>query len=142
MSGFNRYIRSISSFLHCTESERQYYADHIEKSLGEDAQSLCYEEIVHRLGTPEEWVVAQVENLDAGTIILRSVNAYRRMRRNTIIVLTICLAFIVVCLGLFIWDHNNRFVGGYYSGPVVDSYSLDIDESSPSLILSTEEVQP
>ncbi len=135
MNGLNRYIRNVSSCLHCAKSEQNYYEGHIRACLGQDADLLCYEEIVHRLGTPEEWVISQAENLDTGKIILKSIHAYKKVRRFAIIISALFLAFLIGIAWFHSWDLRNRAGGGYTTGPNVISTSVDPDNS-------IEEVQP
>ena len=125
MNGLIRYIRNVSSCLHCAKSEQNYYEGHIRACLGQDADSLCYEEIVHRLGTPEEWVISQAENLDTGKIILKSIHAYKKVRRFAIIISILFLIYIICVTWLFIWDLRQRnSPPGYYSEPeIVSGYN-------------------
>ena len=143
MKGLSRYIRQVSSCLHCNKSERDYYASHITASLGEDAASLCYEEIVHRLGTPEEWVISQVENLNAGKVVLKSIHAYKKVRRIAIIITITLLIFLIGVIWFFLWDLRNRAgKTGHYSDPSVISTYIDPNDTSLLPYYSTEEVQP
>ncbi len=142
MNGLNRYIRNVSSCLHCAKSEQNYYEGHIRACLGQDADSLCYEEIVHRLGTPEEWVISQAENLDTGKIILKSIHAYKKVRRFAIIISALFLAFLIGIAWFHSWDLRNRVKTIYTSDPQVISTSIDPDNPVFIPEQSSKEVQP
>ena len=143
MSGLNRYVRNICFYLHCDSSEHSYYMQHLETTLGSEAQSLCYEEIVNRLGTPEQWIVSQAENLDTGKILLKSIHAYKKMRKIAITISAVFLAFLMAITWFFIWDYHSRITSSSESDPTIISYSLNPEENvSFNPNQTTEETQP
>ena len=77
MSDIKRYMKEVSALLNCADKEKAYYLGIIQNNIEEDVDQLSYEEIVQRLGTPEEWINAHLE-ARGGETYRKTVGALKR----------------------------------------------------------------
>ena len=130
MNGLEKYKKAVFSRLDLTDKERAFYSSHIEESLaGEDWDSLSYEEIEERLGSPAKFAEAQVETQQRIPELLEKSVRVRAKAKRLKIVFFSFLAILLFMIGWFcIWRLMNPLGYGEYSEPSVIYYETDSNE--------------
>ena len=93
MSGWNKYKRKLSDMLPCQKKERNHYCEEVRQSLGNNYKDLRYEEVLEKLGPPEELAASYIQGMDAREM------AKAMTKRNRLFRL---LAVLVGCV-ILIW---------------------------------------
>lgn len=126
MSELKRYVREVSSLLECPEKEKEYYLTIIENSIDDDTAQLGYDELVERLGTPQEWVNAHLET-KGGEVYGEKIGELKKTSNlQKWIIVAIILVVIIVFVSFYFWNERSRGRGGYYDDPSVISTEIDI----------------
>ena len=121
MSDIKRYMKEVSSLLNCADKEKAYYLGIIQNNIEEDADQLSYEEIVQRLGTPEEWVNAHLE-ARGGETYRKTVGALKRKANHLKWILTaIVVLVLAVVIYFYFANDGSRGNGGDYGSPSIIS---------------------
>lgn len=109
MNGLEKYKKAVFSKLDLTDKERAFYTSHIEESLaGEDWDSLSYEEIEERLGSPAKFAEAQVETQQRIPELLeKSVRVRAKARRLKIVFFSFLAILLVLIVWFCIWRLMN-----------------------------------
>ena len=130
MNGLEKYKKAVFSRLDLTDKERAFYSSHIEESLaGEDWETLSYEEIEERLGSPAKFAEAQVETQQRIPELLEKSVRVRAKAKRLKIVFFSFLAILLFMIGWFcIWRLMNPLGYGEYSEPSVIYYETDSNE--------------
>ena len=61
MSELKKYMHEVSSLLECSNKEKEYYLSIIKNDFDDEEDQLSYEELVNRLGSPQEWVDSHLD---------------------------------------------------------------------------------
>ena len=130
MNGLEKYKKAVFFFFFLTDKERAFYSSHIEESLaGEDWETLSYEEIEERLGSPAKFAEAQVETQQRIPELLEKSVRVRAKAKRLKIVFFSFLAILLFMIGWFcIWRLMNPLGYGEYSEPSVIYYETDSNE--------------
>ena len=125
MSDIKRYMKEVSSLLNCADKEKAYYLGIIQNNIEEDVDQLSYEEIVQRLGTPEEWVNAHLE-ARGGETYRKTVGTLKR-KANLLkwIVAAIVVLVLAVVIYFYFANESGRSSGGGYGDPSIISSAME-----------------
>lgn len=64
MSGWKKYKRKLSDMLPCQKQERDHILEEVCQGLGDKAQFLSYEELLEKLGLPEEVAASYIQGME------------------------------------------------------------------------------
>lgn len=133
MSELNRYMQEVASLLECSDKEKEYYLSIIENDFGDEADKLSYEELVDRLGSPQEWVDAHLD-IVGGTVYENKI-ANLKKKRNVLTLIITVVAILIAAITIYICMTNESFRGfkGNYGDPIVESTEMPSDmKGNPS----------
>ena len=121
MSELKRYMREVSSLLECPDKEKEYYLSTIENEFAEEAEQLSYEELIERLGYPQEWVNAHLDILGGESYENKIANLKKKRKLLTLLVTAIVI--LIAAVTIYICMNNESFRGfkGYYDEPAIIS---------------------
>jgi len=124
MSELKKYMHEVSSLLECSDKEKEYYLSIIENDFGDEADKLSYEELVDRLGSPQEWVDAHLD-IVGGTVYENKI-ANLKKKRNVLTLIITVVAILIAAITIYICMTNDSFRGfkGYYGDPIVESTEM------------------
>lgn len=119
MSELKKYVREVSSLLECPEKEKEYYLTIIENSVDDDTEHLDYDELVERLGTPQEWVNAHLD-IKGGEVYGEKIGVLKkRSNFQKWIIVAAILVVTAVFVFFYFSNESNRSNGGDYGDPAV-----------------------
>lgn len=133
MSELKKYMHEVSSLLECSDKEKEYYLSIIENDFGDEADKLSYEELVDRLGSPQEWVDAHLD-IVGGTVYENKL-ANLKKKRNVLTLIITVVAILIAAITIYICMTNESFRGfkGDYGDPIVESTEMLSDmKGNPS----------
>ena len=133
MSELKKYMHEVSSLLECSDKEKEYYLSIIENDFGDEADKLSYEELVDRLGSPQEWVDAHLD-IVGGTVYENKI-ANLKKKRNVLTLIITVVAILIAAITIYICMTNESFRGfkGDYGDPIVESTEMLSDmKGNPS----------
>ena len=127
MSELQRYLREVSSLLECPDKEKEYYLSIIENELAEEANEISYEELVDRLGSPREWVNAQLDIM-GGEAYENKIASLKKKRKVLTLIIT-AVALLIASVAICFCSANERSRGfkGYYGDPITISTEVQND---------------
>ena len=121
MSELKRYMQEVSSLLECPEKEKAYYLSIIENEFAEEADALSYEELVKRLGSPQEWVNAQLDIVGGEDYGNKLVSLKKKRKVLTLIVTAIVILIAAVTIYVCATNERSRGFRGEYGDPEIVS---------------------
>ena len=133
MSELKKYMHEVSSLLECSDKEKEYYLSIIENDFGDEADKLSYEELVDRLGSPQEWVDAHLD-IVGGTVYENKITNLKKKRNVLTLIITV-VAILIAAITIYICMTNESFRGfkGDYGDPIVESTEMLSDmKGNPS----------
>ncbi len=133
MSELKKYKHEVSSLLECSDKEKEYYLSIIENDFGDEADKLSYEELVDRLGSPQEWVDAHLD-IVGGTVYENKI-ANLKKKRNVLTLIITVVAILIAAITIYICINNatSRGFKGNYGDPIVESTEMPSDmKGNPS----------
>ena len=121
MSELKKYMHEVSSLLECSDKEKEYYLSIIENDFGDEADKLSYEELVDRLGSPQEWVDAHLD-IVGGTVYENKI-ANLKKKRNVLTLIITVVAILIAAITIYICINNatSRGFKGDYGEPTIIS---------------------
>ena len=121
MSELKKYKHEVSSLLECSDKEKEYYLSIIENDFGDEADKLSYEELVDRLGSPQEWVDAHLD-IVGGTVYENKI-ANLKKKRNVLTLIITVVAILIAAITIYICINNatSRGFKGDYGEPTIIS---------------------
>ena len=121
MSELKKYKHEVSSLLECSDKEKEYYLSIIENDFGDEADKLSYEELVDRLGSPQEWVDAHLD-IVGGTVYENKI-ANLKKKRNVLTLIITVVAILIAAITIYICIYNatSRGFKGDYGEPTIIS---------------------
>ena len=121
MSDLKRYKREVSSLLECPDKEKEYYLSIIENEFNDEEDQLSYEELVDRLGSPQEWVDSHLD-IVGGTVYEEKIANLKKKRKvHTLIITIVALLIAAVAIYIYIINGNHRGFKGDYGEPILIS---------------------
>ena len=107
--------------MECSDKEKEYYLSIIENDFGDEADKLSYEELVDRLGSPQEWVDAHL-NIVGGTVYENKI-AKLKKKRNVLTLIITVVAILIAAITIYICINNatSRGFNGDYGKPTIIS---------------------
>ena len=133
MSELKKYMHEVSSLLECSDKEKEYYLSIIENDFGDEEDQLSYEELVDRLGSPQEWVDAHLDIVGGTDYEDKIVNL--KKKRNVLTLIITVVAILIAAITIYICMTNESFRGfkGDYGDPIVESTEMLSDmKGNPS----------
>ena len=121
MSELKRYMQEVSALLECPEKEKEYYLSIIENDFGDEADHLSYEELVDCLGSPQEWVNAQLNIVGGEDYANKIANLKKKRKVLTLIVTAVALLIAAVMIYFYVTNEESRGFKGHYSDPIIIS---------------------
>lgn len=121
MSELRKYMREVSSLLDCSDKEKEYYLSVIQNSVGDDAETCSYEELVERLGTPDEWVSAQMDIKGSDTYGRKVEKLKKRNKLLIFTIVFILLAIVTLFVYFYYANEKSRGYGSEYGEPSIIS---------------------
>ena len=121
MMELKKYKHEVSSLLECSDKEKEYYLSIIENDFGDEADKLSYEELVDRLGSPQEWVDAHLD-IVGGTVYENKI-ANLKKKRNVLTLIITVVAILIAAITIYICINNatSRGFKGDYGEPTIIS---------------------
>lgn len=100
---------------------KKYYLSIIENEFAEEADQLSYEELVERLGSPQEWVNAHLDIVGGESYENKIANL--KKKRTFLTLLVTAIVILIVAVTIYIDMPNERFRGfkGDYGEPTIVS---------------------
>ncbi len=114
-------MREVSSLLDCSDKEKEYYLSVIQNSVGDDAETCSYEELVERLGTPDEWVSAQMDIKGSDTYGRKVEKLKKRNKLLIFTIVFILLAIVTLFVYFYYANEKSRGYGSEYGEPSIIS---------------------
>jgi hypothetical protein len=102
MSGWKKYKRMLSDMLPCQKQERDHILEEVRQGLGDKAPSLSYEELLEKLGLPEEVAASYIQGMEPREVAqaMKTRNHVFRLLAVlvgcVILVWAICMTFAVI----------------------------------------------
>ncbi len=121
MSELKKYMHEVSSLLECSDKEKEYYLSIIEDDFGDKADQLSYEELVDRLGSPQEWVNSHLDIVGGTAYENKIANLKKKRKVLTLIITIIVLLIAAITIYICIINKNQRGFKGYYGEPTLVS---------------------
>ena len=121
MSELKRYMQEVSALLECPEKEKEYYLSIIENDFGDEADHLSYEELVDCLGSPQEWVNAQLNIVGGEDYANKIANLKKKRKVLTLIVTAVALLIAAVMIYFYVTNEESRGFRGEYGDPIIIS---------------------
>lgn len=121
MSELQRYLREVSSLLECPDKEKEYYLSIIENELAEEANEISYEELVDRLGSPREWVNAQLDIMGGEAYENKIASLKKKRKVLTLIITAVALLIASVAIYFCTANEEERGYKGDYGEPIIIS---------------------
>lgn len=121
MSGLNKYKRKVGQMLPCAAEEKKFVLAEIDRSLGNKANTMSYEDIVEQVGSPETLAASAIQDMEAEEIAAAMKTRNRMIRLIALLVAGILLVWAIgVTIALI---DSTRHSGGY---GVIGSLSTEI----------------
>lgn len=133
MSELKKYKHEVSSLLECSDKEKEYYLSIIENDFGDEADKLSYEELVDRLGSPQEWVDAHLD-IVGGTVYENKIAKLKKKRNVLTLIITI-VALLIAAVTIYICATNDtsRGLKGDYGEPtIISTYVINNTKGNQS----------
>lgn len=127
MSELKRYMQEVSALLECPDKEKEYYLSIIRNDFGDEADHLSYEELVDRLGSPQEWVNAQLDIVGGEDYENKIANLKKKRKVLTLIVTAVALLIAAVMIYFYVTNEESRGFRGEYGEPIIESTEMLID---------------
>ena len=121
MSELKKYMHEVSSLLECSDKEKSYYLSIIENDFDDEEDQLSYEELVDRLGSPQEWVDSHLD-IVGGTVYENKIVCLKKKRTIlTLIVSLIVLLIAAVTIYICVNNEKSRGFKSDYGEPIIIS---------------------
>lgn len=133
MSELKKYKHEVSSLLECSDKEKEYYLSIIENDFGDEADKLSYEELVDRLGSPQEWVDAHLD-IVGGTVYENKIAKLKKKRNVLTLIITI-VALLIAAVTIYICatnDTSRGFKGDYGEPTIISTYVINNTKGNQS----------
>ena len=127
MSELKKYKHEVSSLLECSDKEKEYYLSIIENDFGDEADKLSYEELVDRLGSPREWVNAQLDIMGGEAYENKIASLKKKRKVLTLIITAVALLIASVAICFCTANERSRGFKGYYGDPITISTEVQND---------------
>ncbi len=121
MSELKKYMHEVSSFLECSDKEKEYYLSIIKNDFDDEEDQPSYEELVNRLGSPQEWVDSHLD-IVGGTGYENKIANLKKKRKVLILIITV-VALLIAAVTIYICTTNDTFRGfqGHYGEATIIS---------------------
>jgi len=121
MSELKRYMQEVSALLECPDKEKEYYLSIIRNDFGDEEDQLSYEELVDRLGSPQEWVNAQLDIVGGEDYKNKIANLKKKRKVLTLIVTAVTILIAAVIIYFYVTNEESRGFKGHYGDPIIIS---------------------
>ena len=121
MSELKKYMHEVSSLLECSNKEKEYYLSIIKNDFDDEEDQLSYEELVNRLGSPQEWVDSHLD-IVGGTGYENKIANLKKKRKVLILIITV-VALLIAAVTIYICTTNDTSRGfqGHYGEATIIS---------------------
>ncbi|MBO4838844.1 MAG: hypothetical protein J5493_05675 [Lachnospiraceae bacterium] len=125
MNGLKQYENEVSGLLDCPQEEKEYYLKGIRESFAPFTDQMTYEQLVKKLGTPEEWVNSLL-NITDGQLYVEEIRKKTKRKRILRLFAALAIVLVIGTIAYFIWwNERTRSFEGAYGEIVIDSLETD-----------------
>ena len=117
MNGLKQYENEVTALLECPQEEKEFYLRSMRDSFAPFTDQMTYEQLVDKLGMPEEWV-SNVLEASGNSLYVQGLKDKEKRKKRLILVVAIVA---LLMIGIFIC-----FIGVYGEITVI-SEEIDID---------------
>lgn len=114
-------MHEVSSLLECPDKEKEYYLSIIENDFGDEEDQLSYEELVDRLGSPQEWVDSHLDIVGGTSYEDKIANLKKKRKVLTLIITIVALLIAAVTIYICATNDTSRGFKGHYGEPTIVS---------------------
>ena len=127
MNGLKQYENEVTALLECPQEEKEFYLRSMRDSFAPFTDQMTYEQLVDKLGMPEEWVSNVLEASGNSLYVQGLKDKAKRKKRLILVVAIVALLMIGIFICFIVINDRTRSYGGVYGEITVISEEIDID---------------